>query len=92
MRRDCNLSDADVGITIEHLPELCAAEESTIWARGTFGPDLTPTLRQWFTSSEVVESSSTAVAGTTMSMSRHRLAVTPKVFRPDWRLFTFLPK
>jgi hypothetical protein len=86
-----NISDTDVHDTIAHLPELCAPQAAVIWTRGTFEPDLTPTLRGWFTNSGFVELSFTAIAETTASVGCHRLAVSPRDFNPDRSLFTFLP-
>ena len=87
-----NISDADIRNTIEHLPELCAPRATVIWTRGTWQPDLTPTLRDWFHDAGFSEQSFHAILGTTVSVGVHRLAAAPRPFRPGVRLFSFLPK
>ena len=86
-----NISDVHVRGAIQHLPELCAKDATVIWTRGRFEPDLTPRIRDWFVESGFTELSFVTIAGSTKSVGAHRLTGAPKPFRPDVRLFTFLP-
>ncbi|HZU76264.1 MAG TPA: SAM-dependent methyltransferase, partial [Dehalococcoidia bacterium] len=43
-----NIADSDVRRTVMTLPCLCAPLATVIWTRGTFEPDLTPRIREWF--------------------------------------------
>jgi hypothetical protein len=86
-----NISDEDVRGTIHHLPELCARDATVIWTRGRFEPNLTPAIRKWFAEAGFTELSFVAIPGTTMSVGAHRLAIAGSPFRPDVKLFTFLP-
>lgn len=87
-----NISDSDIQGMIRRLPGLCAAGATVIWTRGRFEPDLTPAIRRWFAEAGFQEISFVAIPDTTMSVGAHRLAVPPQPFRPDVRLFTFLPR
>jgi Methyltransferase domain len=87
-----NLTDTDVERTIRHLPELCASRASVIWTRGRFAPDLTPAIRGWFRDAGFAELAFVPIPDTTASVGAHRLERAPAPFRPDVRLFTFLPK
>jgi hypothetical protein len=86
-----NICDEDVRGTIQHLPELCARDATVIWTRGRFEPDLTPAIRTWFQEAGFTELSFVAIPDTTGSVGAHRLATDGRPFRPDVRLFTFLP-
>jgi Putative methyltransferase len=86
-----NVSDLDVQRSIQHLPELCAKDATVIWTRGRFEPDLTPTIRNWFAEAGFTELSFVTIDGSTKSVGAHRLATSPRPFRPGVRLFTFLP-
>ncbi|MGA7860822.1 MAG: class I SAM-dependent methyltransferase [Thermoplasmata archaeon] len=86
-----NISDLDVRGAIQHLPELCAKHATVIWTRGRFEPDLTPKIRDWFVEAGFTELSFVTIAGSMKSVGAHRLTGSPKPFRPDVRLFTFLP-
>ena len=87
-----NLTDADVRNTVRHLSELCAPLATVIWTRGRFAPDLTPALRNWLREEGFEELSFDTVPGTTASVGVHLLRSAPRRFRPDVRLFTFLPR
>jgi len=87
-----NISDSDIRNTIAHLPELCAPDATVVWTRGRFEPDLTPTIRGWFSESGFAELSFVSIPETTASVGAHRLTARPRPFRPGVRLFTFLPK
>jgi hypothetical protein len=87
-----NISDADVRATIRHLPELCARDATVIWTRGRFEPDLTRAIRGWFAEEGFGELSFETVPNTTRSVGAHRLTAVPRPFRPEVKLFTFLPR
>ena len=86
-----NLTDADVRNTVSHIPELCAPGAAVIWTRGTFAPDLTPQIREWFGATGFDEVGFVRIPDTTAAIGMHRLAAEPRVFQPGVRLFTFLP-
>jgi Putative methyltransferase len=86
-----NIVDEDIRNTIHHLPELCARDATVIWTRGRFEPDLTPTIRHWFSEAGFAELSFVAIPGTTMSVGAHRLVGEGQTFHSDMKLFTFLP-
>jgi hypothetical protein len=87
-----NISDQDIHQTVAHLPSLCAPNATVIWTRGTFSPDLTPTIRVWFMEAGFTELDFVAIAGTTAAVGANRLTSTPRAFDPGVRLFTFLPR
>ncbi len=87
-----NISDEDVHNTVRHLPELCAQGATVVWTRGRFPPDLTPTVRRWFAEEGFRELEFVEVPGSTASVGVHVWPGPSRPFRPDVRLFTFLPK
>lgn len=50
-----NISDEDVRATVAAVPSLAAAGAIVIWSRHRREPDLTPTIRQWFTAAGCIE-------------------------------------
>ncbi len=87
-----NITDEDVHHTIDQLATLCAPDATVIWTRGTFSPDLTPTIRVWFMEAGFTELDFIAVPDTTVGVGANRLTSTPRVFAPDVQLFTFLAR
>ena len=87
-----NITDDDIHNTVAQLPSLCAPDATVIWTRGTFAPDLTPTIRGWFTEAGFSELDFVAIPGTTVGVGATRLTSPPRAFEPDVRLFTFLPR
>jgi hypothetical protein len=87
-----NISDDDIRATVTELPTLCAPGATVIWTRGTFAPDLTPTIRRWFGHAGFTELRFTAIPGTTVGVGAHVLKAEPRPYEPDVRLFTFLPR
>ncbi len=87
-----NITDDDIHTTVTCLPALCAPGATVIWTRGTFTPDLTPTVRAWFAESGFSELEFVTVPETTVGVGAHRLTSPPGVFEPDVQLFTFLPE
>jgi hypothetical protein len=87
-----NISDDDIHRTVEQLPSLCAPGATVIWTRGTFAPDLTPTIRTWFEDSGFSELPFVAIPETTVGVGANLLTSPPRAFDPNVRLFTFLPR
>ena len=87
-----NITDDDVRHTVESLPALCAPGATVIWTRGTFEPDLTPAIREWFTASGFSELAFVAIPETTAAVGADQLASPPQAFVPDVTLFTFLSR
>jgi hypothetical protein len=87
-----NVSDDDIHNTVAHLPSLCAANATAIWTRGTFAPDLTPTIRVWFMEAGFMELDFVAIPDTTAGVGANRLTSEPMAFEPDLQLFTVLPR
>ncbi len=87
-----NITDTDIHNTIEQLPRLCARRATVIWTRGRFEPDLTPTIRNWFSDAGFSELAFVPIPDTTASVGANRLETEPHPFRAGLRLFTFLEK
>jgi hypothetical protein len=87
-----NVTDDDVHNTVAHLPSLCAVDATVIWTRGTFAPDLTPTIRAWFTEAGFSQLEFVAIPKTTAAVGANRLVSRPQAFEPGRRLFTFLAR
>jgi hypothetical protein len=87
-----NISDDDIHRTVAALSSLCAAGATVIWTRGTFAPDLTPTIRSWFDDAGFTELSFVAIPDTTIGVGAGLLTSPPRPFDPNVRLFTFLPR
>ena len=85
-----NVSDDDVHNTVARLPELCAPRATVIWTRGRFSPDLTPSIRRWFSDTGFEELEFVSLDGTTAAVGAHRLVAAPQDFVAGQRLFTFL--
>lgn len=86
-----NINDSDVEATVRYLPRLCAEAATVVWTRGRFAPDLTPTIRSWFSDSGFDELEFVTIADSTAAVGAARLSGTPPAFVPGVRLFTFLP-
>jgi hypothetical protein len=87
-----NVTDDDIHHTVAHLPSLCAANATVIWTRGTFTPDLTPTIRAWFAEAGFSELDFVAIPRTTVGVGAHRLTTSTSPFAAGVRLFTFLSR
>ena len=87
-----NITDADVKNTVDHLAELSTPGATVIWTRGTFEPDLTPAIREWFRDAGFDELNFTRIPDTTAAVGAHRLRATPRDYKPGVQLFTFLEK
>lgn len=87
-----NVIDEDIEDSVHRLPTLCAPGATVIWTRGTFEPDLTPTIRVWFETAGFSELAFVAIPDTTAAVGAARLTASPRAFEPEVHLFTFLPR
>jgi hypothetical protein len=85
-----NVTDDDIHNTVEHLPSLCAPNATVIWTRGTFAPDVTPTIRGWFVGAGFAELAFVAIPKTTVGVGADQLTGPAHPYHPGVRLFTFL--
>jgi hypothetical protein len=84
-----NVTDADIRHTIGVLPSLLAPGGEVIWTRHTAEPDLTPTIRQWF-SDAGFEEMGFVTSPTLFGVGTHRLTTTPAPFEAGVTMFKFL--
>jgi hypothetical protein len=84
-----NISDADIRATVAILPSLMAEGGVVIWTRHRLEPDLTPSIRTWFTGAGFEEVGFDTEEGTFFGVGTHRLVASPSPFEPDRTLFTF---
>jgi len=86
-----NISDADIETTVRAFPQLCAPGASVLWTRHRREPDLTPTVRRWFTDAGFDEVAFEVLTDNDyVSVGHHRLVGHPAPLRPGRRLFTFV--
>jgi hypothetical protein len=85
-----NVTDDDIRNTVERLPSLCAPDATVIWTRGTFAPDLTPTIREWFVGTGFSELAFVAIPETTVGVGADQLTGPTHPYHSGARLFTFL--
>jgi hypothetical protein len=84
-----NVSDADIAHTVGSLSMLCAPGATVIWTRHRRPPDVTPSIRRWFSESGYDEVSFTGPEGFVFGVGVHRLVADPVPLRRGERLFTF---
>ena len=84
-----NISDQDVRRTIEALPQLCATGATVLWTRSRREPDLTPSIRAWFTAAGLFEQAFDAPAGELITVGVHRYLGQPRPLDPSGLLFRF---
>ena len=82
-----NISQEDIGRTIELLPELCSANAEVIWTRHRAPPDLVPVVRERFRAAGFVEE--IIVNSPPYAIGVHRLAASPRALQPGQRMFHF---
>jgi hypothetical protein len=87
-----NISDADIAVTVSHLPELCAAGATTVWTRHRDAPDLTPTIRQQYLDAGFEELAFDHEDGFLFAVGTARLTAAPRPFVPDRHLFRFIDR
>ncbi len=85
-----NISDADIETTVGALPSLCAPNSTVIWTRHRRPPDVTPRIRQWFSTAgfevQTLEHDDDGFYGVGVG----RFRGSPRPFVPGKRLFTFV--
>jgi len=84
-----NISPADIQRTIGGLPQLCADDAMIIWTRHCGPPDLTPTIRRWFSDRAFQELTFERDTTGSFAVGTHRLTGPPASLRLGERLFTF---
>lgn len=84
-----NVTDADVRVTIEVAPQLCASGAEVIWTRHRHDPDLTPAIRAWFGGAGFEEVTFVAPADDHWSVGVHRLTAEPRPLEQGRHWFTF---
>ncbi len=72
-----NISDDDVRATITAARQLCAAHAAVIWTRHHEEPDLTPSIRGWFSDAGFAEVAFVAPSDDKWSVGVHRLVADP---------------
>ena len=90
-----NIRDEEIRGTVSRMPSFCATGGTVIWTRHRRPPDLTPSVREWFSLAGFEELSFVAPAGRVLSVGCHRLSGNPCSARssaldPDLRLFEFV--
>jgi hypothetical protein len=85
-----NVSDEDAAGTVAALPSLCAPGATVVWTRHRREPDLTPSIRGWFTAAGFAEVSFTAPDDRIWSVGVHRLTGPPQPPGEGGRLFGFV--
>lgn len=86
-----NVSDDDVHRCVDHAATLCAPGATVIWTRHRRAPDLTPSIRAWFTAAGFDEVAFGVPEGNVWAgVGVHRLAGAPRPFVTGTRLFTFV--
>jgi len=84
-----NISWEDICVTVDHLPELCAARATVVWTRHRRPPDLTPAIRRRFAEAGFEERAFVGPDGFVFGVGVHRLTADPRPCTGDRRLFTF---
>ena len=85
-----NISDDDIHHTVDTLPSLLAPAGEVLWTRYTAAPDLTPTIRRWFTEAGFEEMAFSADVAMRYGVGTHRLVAAPQPFASGVTLFQFL--
>jgi hypothetical protein len=95
-----NICEEDIRGTVSRMPSFCATGGTVIWTRHRRSPDLTPSVREWFSQAGFEEMSFVAPAGAFLSVGCHRLpggsasagsaSVSSSALDPNLRLFDFV--
>ena len=83
------ISGSDVQNTIRLLPQICATSGRVIWTRHRRHPDLTPSIRGWFSESGFVERAFFSPGADHFSVGVHELEADTRPLAPGLRLFTY---
>ncbi|MCA1710255.1 MAG: SAM-dependent methyltransferase [Actinobacteria bacterium] len=86
-----NVPDEDVERTVALLPTLSAPNATVIWTRHRREPDLTPSIRGWFSGAGYAEQQYVSPGEGGFAVGVHRLTAEPPPYEPGRRLFTFVP-
>ena len=84
-----NISDEDVHRTINELAHLVAAGAVVIWTRHRRPPDLTTTIRRWFTEAGFEEVGFDKDDRSSFGVGTNRFCGVPLEPRPGRRMFVF---
>jgi len=84
-----NVSDEDIQRTIIGLRQLAKPGATVLWTRSRRAPDLTPTVRAWFTEAGFSEIGFDYEDGRDFSVGSQRFDGDTAPFEPDTRLFEF---
>ena len=87
-----NITASDIRATVTALPSLCAPDALVLWTRHRGPPDLTTTIRSWFTEAGFREEAFDISHDSFMSVGAHRLTSEPTQLVPGKRLFSFVDK
>lgn len=85
-----NIVDAEVRAMIEATPQLCAPGAEVVWTRHRNAPDLTSTIRRWFTEAGFSELAFIAPENDVWSVGVHRLITAPRPLEPGHHWFIFV--
>jgi ubiquinone/menaquinone biosynthesis C-methylase UbiE len=87
-----NVSEEDIERTVRNTSRLCAPGATVLWTRGRWEPDLTPTIRRWFSESGFQELAFDSDAPNGFSVGTNRLVADPLPYDETVRLFSFLER
>jgi hypothetical protein len=85
-----NVSDDDVRRTIQAAPVYCNPGAAVLWSRGRGEPDLTPSIRRWFSESGFTELRFDTWEGSDGSVGYNVLTNPVPTVQPTWPVFKFL--
>jgi hypothetical protein len=84
-----NISDSDVETTVRAMPTLCVQGGTIIWTRHRRTPDLTPTIRDWFSAAGFAERAFTSPGVGSFAVGVHQLDGPGGPLSVGQQLFTF---
>ncbi len=84
-----NVPESDIKRTVMAVPMLSRAGGTVIWTRSRRAPDLTPTIRRWFTQAECEEAAFVASVDSLFAVGVERFAVSQAPLELGRRLFAF---
>ena len=84
-----NVTDEDLRTTVANASRLCAPGATVIWTRHRRAPDLTPTIREWWSRAGFEEVSFVSPGPNSPSVGVARLVTEPLPFA-ELHLFSFV--